>query len=197
MSTEVFGDFIQQLPQSAEYLTIGFSPTSLPLKHRWENNGLSADFIADYFRNFYISKREAAGEAADATEVDNLRDAVKYIANELLENAMKFQSEEIPSTATIGFSLYSERLVFSITNGVNKVQAEKFKKHVQSIVSEDPMELYIQAMRDSANAENANRSGLGLLSMICDYSARLGWEFKSHPDNAELQMVTTMVSLDA
>ena len=30
-----------------EYLTLAFSPTSAPLRSRWRNNGLSADFLAD------------------------------------------------------------------------------------------------------------------------------------------------------
>jgi hypothetical protein len=31
-----------------EYLKIGFSPTSIPIQQRWRNNGLSANFLADY-----------------------------------------------------------------------------------------------------------------------------------------------------
>lgn len=196
MAADIFGNFEENLPPSREYLTIGFSPASQPLKHRWENNGVSADFIADYFRNFYISKKEHDGNTVAADEVENLRDAVKYISNELLENAMKFQSAEIPSVATISFSLYSGRLVFSIQNGLTFEQAKRFKTHIHTMLSSDPMTLYLETMRDSVLEENHNRSGLGLLSMVCDYSAKLGWKFEPHDTKADLLTVTTMVCLD-
>jgi hypothetical protein len=35
-----------------EYLTLAFSPTSAPLRSRWRNNGLSADFLGDYVTTF-------------------------------------------------------------------------------------------------------------------------------------------------
>ena len=109
---QIFGHFIETLPQQDEYLTIGFSPSSQPLKKRWENNGLSADFISEYFRTFFVSQEEEELDEEECIARENLRDAVKYIANELLENAMKFQDAALPFTAKIGFSLYSDRLIF-------------------------------------------------------------------------------------
>ena len=35
-----------------EYLTLVFSPVSVPLRSRWRNNGLSADFLGDYVTTF-------------------------------------------------------------------------------------------------------------------------------------------------
>jgi hypothetical protein len=51
--TEVFGHFVDIQNCHQEYLKINFSPTSVPLQQRWRNNGLSADFLADYISTFF------------------------------------------------------------------------------------------------------------------------------------------------
>jgi len=197
---KLFGNFIEHLPKQEEYLTIGFSPSSLPLKERWENNGLSADFIADYFKNFYINKHKKNTEE-DEFLIDNFRTTVKYIANELLENAMKFQDLSVPFTAKIQFSLYTDKLIFCVTNGVTTQQAENFGSFIQQVNETDPEELYMNAMRANALKEaqgEESQSGLGLLSMICDYAAELAWKFEDVEldDGSTVTTVTTMVSLD-
>ena len=54
--TQTFGKFIERQEEYGEYLKIGFSPTSIPLQQRWRNNGLSADFLADYLSTFFPGK---------------------------------------------------------------------------------------------------------------------------------------------
>ena len=192
---QIFGHFIETLPQQDEYLTIGFSPSSQPLKKRWENNGLSADFISEYFKTFFVSQEEELDEEESIAR-ENLRDAVKYIANELLENAMKFQDTALPFTAKIGFSLYSDRLIFCVTNGISKHQIQPFQEMIKRLLDEDPEELYFQAMKSNAQKGSDAPSRLGLLSMICDYSAKLGWKFEPSQKDPTIMTVSTMVSLD-
>ncbi len=193
--TQVFGDFIEQLEEPEEYLTIAFSPSSLPLKKRWENNGISADFIAEYFKNFFVSRQEQAGEVEDQIAVENLCNAVKYIANELLENAMKFQDETASFSAKIIFSLASEKLIFYVENGININQVASFQTFIQKMLDEDPEKLYLESMRNNAKGDTDTPSRLGLLSMICDYSAKLGWKFQPHPNNPLIMTVSTTVCL--
>ena len=82
---QTFGHFIERQDDQSEYLKIGFSPTSIPIQQRWRNNGLSADFLADYLSTFFPGDDRAAAERQA-----ELKGAVSYVANELLENAMKF-----------------------------------------------------------------------------------------------------------
>jgi hypothetical protein len=194
--TQIFGHFMEALPQQDEYLTIGFSPSSQPLKKRWENNGLSADFISEYFKTFFVSKEEEDLDDDESIARENLRDAVKYIANELLENAMKFQDDALPFTAKIGFSLYSDRLIFCVTNGISDHEIQPFQILIKSLLDEDPEELYFQAMKANARKGSDAPSRLGLLSMICDYSAKLGWKFEPSEKNPTVMTVSTMVSLE-
>ena len=51
--TRIFGDFTERKDDHGEHLEIGFSPTSIPIQQRWRNNGLSADFLADYLSTFF------------------------------------------------------------------------------------------------------------------------------------------------
>jgi hypothetical protein len=193
---QIFGHFIDTLPQQDEYLTIGFSPSSQPLKKRWENNGLSADFISEYFKTFFVSQEEEVLDEEECIARENLRDAVKYIANELLENAMKFQDVALPFTAKIGFSLYSDKLIFCVTNGISEDEIEPFQALIKRLLEEDPEELYFEAMKANAQKDSNAPSRLGLLSMICDYSAKLGWKFEPSEKNPTIMTVSTMVSLE-
>jgi len=197
VSTEIFGDFNdEKQPECEEYLSIRFSPSRLPLKKRWENNGLSADFISEYFKIFYVSRQEENGDILNDILLENLQNSVKYVANELLENAMKFQAPIIyPTAARIFLSLYNDKLVFYIKHSITAQQAESFEIFIKKVLENDPQALYMEAMRESAREENAHRSGIGLLSMICDYNAKLGWKFESI-DGVPLVTVTTMVTLE-
>ena len=80
--TQIFGDFKEMENSRHEYLKISFSPTSRPLQQRWRNNGLSADFLADYLSTFFPGEDSSSQERQA-----EIKDAVNFIANELLENA--------------------------------------------------------------------------------------------------------------
>ncbi|EIJ41506.1 hypothetical protein BegalDRAFT_0590 [Beggiatoa alba B18LD] len=194
--SQFFGDFTD-LEEHAEYLVIGFSPTSIPLKQRWRNNGLSADFIADYLQTFFVGnpeKREANNGSYIPAKSKN---AVKYIANELLENAMKFNDETASFPTKIAFHLFRDRLIFQVVNSINPDNVEQFQAFITRILNEDPQELYIQQMEANASSEGSKgHSGLGFLSMICDYSATLSWKFDTIEENPPIAIVTTRVSLD-
>lgn len=188
---EVFGDFIEDLPEHAEYLIIGFSPTSVPLKQRWRNNGLSADFIADYMHTFFVSEDDQI-----CRKVHARKNAVKYIANELLENAMKFSSQDAIFPTRIAFHLLANKLIFNVVNSIPSETVDHFQKLLRRLESEDPNELYIRQMELNASEENNSYSGLGFLSMICDYSAKLGWKFETLPNtDPPVITVTTMATL--
>lgn len=190
--THIFGDFIDDLPPSQEYLIVGFSPSSVPLKQRWRNNGLSADFLADYFTTFFPSSE------SDRTQSDRqaeIKSAVSYIANELLENAMKFNDETSQYPISIHLQLHNDKLVFLTTNSISAEAAEKFQVFIQELMNSDPSELYIHQLEKSAEDENNTTSGLGILTMINDYVAQISWKFETIQKDSKVITVTTMVQL--
>lgn len=198
VQSQTFGDFVEVMPDDVEYLIIGFSANSIPLKQRWRNNGLSADFIADYLQTFFVGLDEKYAKEGhqDAAIPAQSKNAAKYIANELLENAMKFSSDSIRYQTKIAFHLYGDKLVFHVVNAIKPDDVESFQAFIQRLLNaEDPHELYIEQMELNATGENEGGSGLGFLSMICDYSAKLGWRFETLQDAPPVVLVTTMVSL--
>lgn len=96
----IFGAYVERGSRDQEFLQIAFSPTSIPLQHRWRNNGLSADFLSDYVRTFFPGEDS---ESADRRE--EIKSALAFVANELLENAMKFNYTPSQYPVTIGMHL--------------------------------------------------------------------------------------------
>ena len=99
---QVFGDFREELPKSNQFLLISFAPSLIPLQQRWRNNGLSADFVADYLVTFFPISENDPSTIQRQLE---LKSAVSYIANELLENAMKFHDESTEQPIQFGIHL--------------------------------------------------------------------------------------------
>lgn len=188
--TEVFGEFIENLPLRKEYLVLGFSPSSIPLKQRWRNNGLSADFLADYCKTFFPGEDIPDG----INKQDEVKGAVSYIANELLENAMKFNDEESPYPISIQLHLNSDRIVFIVTNSISPKAKHQFQGYIKKLLTEELEDLYIQQLEKNAK-ENSTNSRLGFLTMLNDYMAKLGWKFETVQENPEAITVTTMVQL--
>lgn len=188
---QTFGDFMEPA-LSHEYLIIGFSPSSIPLKQRWRNNGLSADFLADYLTTFFPGKED------DPSTIDRqaeIKSAVSYIANELLENAMKFNDETSEHPIKIKLQLKSDALIFSVANTISPQAVGKFQAYIQQLLDSDPSELYIEQLEKNAADETSTNSGLGLLTMLSDYSTQIGWKFQTVQKDPEVITVTTMVQL--
>ena len=189
---QILGDFIQNLPPSQEYLILSFSPGSIPLRKRWRNNCLSADFLADYLSTFFLSDDLQQADAGKQAEV---KSAVSYIANELLENAMKYGVEMSPFPISIQIHLNPELIIFQLTNSIHCQRTKEFQAQIEILLNSDPGELYISQLEKNALDEEDQESGLGLLTMLYDYGAKLGWKFESFPQNSKEIAVTTMVQL--
>jgi hypothetical protein len=180
-----FGNFIDEIPDKQEYLIIAFSPSSISIKERWRNNGLSADFMADYFITFFPSSDTQA----------EVKGAVSFIANELLENAMKYYHETAEYPISITLRLHEDRLVFLATNSINPQAIGKFQVYIQELLTCDPGELYIRQLEKNAEDETHAASRLGLLTMMNDYLVKMGWKFETVQNNPEVITVNTMVQL--
>ena len=194
---EIIGDFLEssvapgEESSSIESLALTFSPSSVPLQQRWRNNGLSADFLADYVTTFFPRTEE---DPQSHVRQNEIKAAVSYIANELLENAMKYAGEGIDRPISILLRLEPDRMIFHETNSLSRDGAEKFRQFIRDVETEDPGVLYLRRLEDNALAEGNSSSGLGLLTMINDYQASLAWRFVTAPDG--VVTVSTQVRLD-
>jgi len=187
---QIFGDFLKRKEQSCEYLKISFSPTSVPIQQRWRNNGLSADFLADYLSTFFPGE-----DPTSAERKAEIKGAVSYIANELLENAMKFSYAPSQHAISIDVYLDEDAISLYVTNSVNPDSLGDFQQFIQRLATEDTDELFLEQLTRNAEAEDDAGSGLGYLTMINDYGATLAWQFAPlDPDDAVIT-VTTMARM--
>ena len=182
----VVGEFIENLPVSHAYLTIVFSPATAPFKQCWKNNSLSADFIASYLTTFY---------PGDEAEREEIKYIVNYISNELLENSMKYNDYKTEHPITVELKLYQEDLYFCVTNSIAHQSIGDFKSFLTELINSDPEEIYFKQLEELVEQEESDSSGLGLLTMINDYSARLAWKFETIQGNPDITTVTTMVNI--
>ena len=186
--SEVVGEFREDWASIIEGLELTFSPTSIPLKQRWRNNGLSADFMADYVSTFLPRSDD---DPATQARHDDVLGAIKYIANELLENGMKYSDEALAQPIRMNLVLAADHIVFNESNAVAASRLGRLREFVAELVESDPGEMYIRQLERSAETGG---SGLGLLTMINDYGAALGWKFEDL-DNGGVR-VTTQVRID-
>jgi hypothetical protein len=193
ISNQIFGYFIDK-PLNQDQLTLKFSPSSISIKERWRNNGLSADFMADYLATFVPKDDEDPNSIQRQNE---LKGAASYIANELLENSMKYCDYRVKYPVTIQLQLDADQIRFFVSNSISAESSQNFIAFIEELTNSDPNEMYFQQLEKSANDETGNSSGLGLLSMINDYSAMLGWKFQLIQEKPEIIAVTTMVQLSA
>ena len=190
---QIFGDFVESFPLAQDSLELTFTPNSLPIKKRWRSNRLSANFMADYFSNFLQVDED---DAAHKRRIKEGKGAVSFVANELLENAIKFNDRGTNFKIKFGIYFIEEADMTAVLFATNSVSAEgldKFQKFIQELLCSDPEKLYVQQIEKSAQEENSGESGLGFLTMINDYSAKLGWKFEIVQKEPKMIAVTTMV----
>jgi hypothetical protein len=188
---QLFGDFQEDIPTNHEFLIIGFFPNSLPLKQRWRNNGLSADFIADYLTTFFPANQD---EPATVERQLQLKTAVNYIANELIDNALKFNEEKSDYPVKFGLHLLEDRLVLISTNCVSPKALDNFYEFVNQLKKTDLESFYIHQLEKGAE-EDSQESQLGILTMMQDYLATVGWKIETVQKDPEVITLTTMVQL--
>lgn len=191
--TQIFGEFIEEFPPEHDSLELTFTPSSRPIKQRWRNNRLSAHFVADYLSSFLPVDEE---DASSEKRIKESKGAVSYVANELLENAIKFNNDDTHYKVKFGIHFIGETEVTAVifaSNSVTSEGASKLKEFIEEIMASDPNELYLQQLEKNAESES-DTSGLGLLTMINDYSAKIGWKFEPRPDSDTI-IVTTVVQI--
>lgn len=189
--TQIFGDFIEK-PLTKEKLILEFLPDSISVQEFWRNNDYAANFIADFLTTFITKNGTEANDLQRYTEV---KSATSYIANELLENAVKYshQASQIPIKIKLYFN--QGKTQFYVTHSLSHLRSANLQGIIYQLSNSNHEELYFNQLEKSIDDEYSFKSGLGFLSMINDYLAKLAWKFEPVPDKSAVMIVTTMVEL--
>ncbi|MEO0685258.1 MAG: ATP-binding protein, partial [Cyanobacteria bacterium J06649_11] len=70
----------------------------------------------------------------------------------------------------------------------------KFQTFLSELLAGDPEEFYVRQVEKSLETDS-NASGLGFLTMINDYSAKLGWKFAKINTESPTLTVTSMAQI--
>lgn len=166
-----------------ESLFIRFSTHAIPRPLRWQNSGLLADFLAEYWATLLPAY------AVPPERQDEIAGAIGHVANELLENLVKFNYRPECNAVSLELSLHAHALRFYATNAIDPQAVERFQDWIRRLLGEPSSELYEERTRH-------DQPRLGLLSLLNDYAARLAWKFESDPDDPQLVLVTTMAQVE-
>lgn len=151
-----------------------------PLELSWFHCGATAEFLGDFFGDL-------AGEAdLDANEA---RHSINYLANELLENAVKFRAVGA-GEIRIEASLEGDSFEMLLSNYAASETTGRFEALLEEIVSRDPGDLLIERIEANAAGDNAGGSGLGILTLMNDYGVKLGWAFEQEATGAPVRVET-------
>lgn len=143
-----------------------------PLQLAWQHCGQTSDFIGGFFA------QRCRDRGPDREEA---RHSIGYLVNELLENTVKFRA---PGDVVVEASLEGNSFELKLSNFVGEDNVVRFQEILKEITTSDPGDLLIRRIEENAASENPSGSGLGLLTLMSDYGARLGWAFfRTDSDN--------------
>ena len=151
-----------------------------PLELGWRHSGLTSDFLAEA-----MAMRFAGSKALHT----NIRHNIGYLSNELIENAVKFRQ---PGKITIEACVADDVFLMRVRNKINTETSGRFQEILTNMLSVDPGELLIRQIEANAVSDTGS-SGLGLLTLLADYDARMSWEFE--PSGEDRVKLTTTASL--
>ena len=149
-----------------------------PLDLKWHHCSTTSDFIADLF---------ALPFSASRNEYREVRHNIGYLVNELVENAVKFRQ---PGEIKIEAAMDPRNFKIKVSNVVSVERAASFELLLSHITVGDPGDLLIQRIEANAVDPDASGSGLGLLTLMSDYSARLAWIFSPVDDGSGVHVET-------
>ncbi|MBW4492663.1 MAG: ATP-binding protein [Oscillatoria princeps RMCB-10] len=191
--TQIIGDFREDILAKHQLLMVDFFLHSIPLNRRKQTRYLSIAFLSDFLANIFPLKEDNIKKFEKQL---HLKTAVSYIANELLENSIKFHEYAGSQPIKLGVGSTDQLLVFVSVNCVSETTLGKFKEFAHQLATSDADELYFRQLEKGAE-EKSEESGLGLLSLLNDYSAKLGWKIETVSKDPAITTLTTMVLLTA
>ena len=148
------------------------------LELRWFHCSETAKFLGDYFS---MQARTAKLNGRDAQH------SIGYMANEILENAVKFRAFGL-GDIEVEASLQDSAFEMRVTHFVEASIGARFQELLSELLKRDPVELLIERIEANAADNSSGASGLGILTLMSDYGARLGWSFAQDEPGAPMRL---------
>jgi hypothetical protein len=182
--SKIIGDYDDSFTADGRTITVSLFPESC--KIRWSQCSALADFLAAYFDSSFAASSDNADWRRE------MMGTIAYIMNELVENAVKFTQH---GRIEAGMDFSGEELVFIVRNFIKASSVASFEAVLDEIMCGNPSSILVRKVEQNASDEKARGSGLGFLSIMSDYNAKLGWKFEPADDVPDRMIVTTMARL--
>jgi hypothetical protein len=186
----VFGNYIEVEGSPEEYLEIQISMSSTAKEFDWQKNSICAEFVANYMNSVIFKHKDK-----HTNQAHGMSDAINYIANELFENSTKFNEPVSNKILSFRANKVNGTLRFYIRNSIEQSSVAPFQELIGKLLTEDLQELYLERMERVADAADQS-AGLGYLSMMVDYGAKIAWKFEIIPEAPNTIFVTTMIMIE-
>jgi hypothetical protein len=187
--SQTFGDY-NPVIAALHRLDLTIYPYAAGLS--WSAAGQTANYIGEY-----LGALLPPGTSPSARR--ELSGSISFVANELLENAVKFHYNSfLPVTCCVQQG--ETEICLQVANSVNPLKLPKFFRLIRELLRHDPAELFMLHLENSLDVLNESKSGLGLITILNDYGGKLGWHFESLaglPGLPKQITVTTLVRLPA
>lgn len=139
-------------PTPSDRVELRFSP-------RWTYIGCVRRFVASFFMIGLADKERA--------------EQISMAASELLENAVKYASEE-DTSLQISISKTAGEVDVCVTNAAEPDQVNILRREFAVVTAGDPEKVYLRRMEEAARSEGVSR--LGLVRIRYETGARLQLE---------------------
>jgi hypothetical protein len=178
---DIYGDLIEDTA-IVEFLTC-IRLVDGPLGLTWQHSSTTSEFLGDFF---------ALRAAAAGLDYNEVRHSIVYLINELLENALKFRAV---GDIEIRGALAGERFQLVVSNFLTAQAVERFSALLAELTAGDPGDLLIEGIEANAADSSSSASGLGILTLMNDYGAKLGWKFDQQENDGTARL-RTFAALD-
>ena len=183
--SESLGEYLP-LSQLDNEIALNYWPRRYTLQ--WSQCGKIPDFVANYLASIESDR--------GSPNAGNLRATISYLLNELVENSVKYYIE---GTIRIRVGIHDDEIVLVVVNQITKEEKPVLLRQFSELIKSDAEEIFIARMEGQGDSDldhdqsEREVSNLGLLSMIIDYQAKLGWSFAPVDSDEDKIWMHTMV----
>ncbi|MCB9745357.1 MAG: ATP-binding protein [Alphaproteobacteria bacterium] len=128
----------------------------------WEHCGRTADLVAQHVYSLLAAQ----------DPVPTISHDIAYVANELIENAWKFNAG---GPIHVSGAYEDKRIVLHVSNSLAPERREGLTALVRGFEGRDPGELLVERIEENLESGREGQSGLGFITLMADYGAELGW----------------------
>jgi hypothetical protein len=128
------------------------------------------DCLVQYCK-FYFTTNSWKNQLA---EPEKIADTIRFVLNELLENAVKFNHS---GSIILTIRLEDDHLTCFVNNQIRSNLVPGLRERFHLLRTQRPDTLYSEQLNLNLQDKEKNQSGLGHLILLSDYKVALDWRF--------------------